>query len=342
MNNIELSVVSDNQVSPAGTLKRRALYDRKRNYIASKPNVLYELLQRFPDLDWKYFELGCNPNMDLHMLPRDKYRDDEAFWSSVSVNPNIATIDFIEETMDSIPWNFEFFEMNPNITAEFILKYPDIFRRQSLADIAGQPNIMPEQLLKFLKERQTPNIGFLLSGNPNLTEELVMQYEKEYRLNTAVLAINTNLSLDFLSKRCDIKQLTSSLCERTDITLDFVLARNWFWHCDILSANPNINPEEFIEHWYCYHSDTRWANNPNLTFDFIAARLEDANMGWLSSNQFLWDDHVYKREIARDIAARQTRIIDALINSGIVCGSRRLSAKAHGLAGIIARYIDWM
>ena len=329
MNNIELNVVSDNQVSPIGTLKRRILYDRKRNYITSKPNVLHELLQRFPNKDWAYYELAENPNMNLNMLPRDKYFENRIFWSAVTANPNITTLNFVEETIDTIPWDFQLLGRNPNITVEFILKHKDR-RVFGYHWACKQPNITPGDIIKIVGETNFSDFVRYLSYNPNLTEELVTKHEKEYDFYMPALISNSNLSLDFLSTRCDLKSRASILSSRPDITLDFVLAhKNWPWDWDRLSANANIDPKECYKYCGIFHIDGQWASNPNLTFDFIIEHIENVNMAWLSSNKFLWDDHVYRREINNDITARRARL----------CNYSNIDPRGFG--GIIARYIDW-
>jgi hypothetical protein len=43
--------------------ERELLFNRKRQYIESKPNVLQALLLRFPKANWDFYELARNPNI---------------------------------------------------------------------------------------------------------------------------------------------------------------------------------------------------------------------------------------------------------------------------------------
>ena len=49
--------------SNARSEEREILFNRKRQYIESKPNVLQALILRFPKANWDFYELVRNPNI---------------------------------------------------------------------------------------------------------------------------------------------------------------------------------------------------------------------------------------------------------------------------------------
>ena len=73
------------------------------------------------------------------------------------------------------------------------------------------------------------------------------------------------------------------------------------------------------------------SENPNITMEFIKTYWNDITLSSLSKNKFFWDDVVYKRELARDIAERRDRIRREL-RDGDVCDV---------ITASILRYIDY-
>ena len=362
MNNTELNVVSDNQVSPTGTLKRRVLYDRKRNYIASKPNVMHELLRRFPDKEWDWNVLAENPNIDLAILLNadklghkpnfdelgcwrheteclvskrhaelpDKFQCDQVFYQQISANENITTLDFVEKTIDEHPWHYDMLAQNPNLTADFILRHWD--KPWSLHWASLSPNIMPEEFVEIVKKTSHPtNFGYL-GGNPNLTEQFVEEHPEIYF--DYHLYGNDNISLNFLKAKGMSKQ-SNGTYDRSDIKLDKIggSVNNLDGHDIRLIINPSMMPRDLKQHFSDYLMFKNWwVQNASLDLEFIIEHIEHVDFRGLSNNKFLWDDRVYKREIARDVAARRARLCEIISGEGLI---------PRDLSRIIMRYVDW-
>ena len=75
---------------------------KQPNQSNSPKNELIKLLQTFPDKQWNWNCISCNPNITMDYI--EKYPEKHWNWSSISFNPNI-TIDYIEKHPDK-PWDW--------------------------------------------------------------------------------------------------------------------------------------------------------------------------------------------------------------------------------------------
>ena len=97
-----------------------------------------------------------------------KYSD-KLDWMSISSNPNI-TMEFIEKYPDK-PWDWYVISHNPNITIEFIEKYPA--KPWDWSSISRNPNIT----INFLEKNfDKPWDWSSISSNPNITMEFIEKY----------------------------------------------------------------------------------------------------------------------------------------------------------------------
>ena len=111
---------------------------------------------------------------------------------------------------------------------------------------------------------------------------------------------------------------------------------NWNWNL-VVGYNPNITVKELELLMQLRPADERisilndYASNPNITYEFICANYLDtsAHIAKFAHNEFLWNDTVYKREIARDTATRRRNINETLQS----CVGANFNC--------VARYIDY-
>ena len=131
----------------------------KRDYIATKPNILHMLIANEAyrdkiyegdesivddDLRFKtrrnsitWMGVLCNPNISMKFIEESERNGKRINWSTVAQNPNL-TIDFIERNPDK-DWPWWLLSRHPEITWEFIKQNPD--KRWSWRLISYNPNI---------------------------------------------------------------------------------------------------------------------------------------------------------------------------------------------------------
>ena len=109
--------------------------------------TLYDLVDKNPDLNWVWEELGANPNFQIEQIcylrekynkPKNlclcknlnfqiehvfKYKNENLSWADLSKNPNI-TMDIIQE-YNYMRWEQSELVRNPNLTWEFISNKAD-------------------------------------------------------------------------------------------------------------------------------------------------------------------------------------------------------------------------
>ena len=143
------------------------------------------------------------------------------------------------------------------------------------------------------------------------------------------LSYNPAVTWDIVRNNSDIPWDWIAISHNPNITWEIIMenpTRPWEW--EYISGNPNITVD-IIEN----NPDKPWDwnviwCNPNITLEFIEKNKEKINFEQLSHNKFLWDDAVYKREIAKDIRSR----VAVILACDGVC---------RDLMRGVARYIDY-
>ena len=361
-----------------------ARHERKRRYIASKPNVLLHFLKKETNLALACDEYTCaNPNLGEYLI--QNFNAMELNWKALSKNKGLSqqtiaknlsnftedisahpsiTWAFMEDNI-KYKWNMHTISRNPNITMEFVESHIDYgWDYQSLS---RNPNLT-WKFIAAKKFRVTENwnwsavaetadfTGFdvlaieqmrdrteQLCLNRSLTWETTFSRLLEKKLFWQFLSLNESVPLDIiynsLSKitwRCD------EMLRRSDITREFV-EKHQFRNNIMWCSNPN-SIESIEKDYVCVDTCTYGLRyNPAITIRLANKYFGATSFCALRCNQFLWDDTVYKREIAKDIAARRERL----------CGSESLTQSLketlrdyggldlRGFGSIVMRYIDW-
>ena len=96
--------------------------------------------------------------------------EDKLDWGRVSSNPNI-TMEFIEKYPEK-PWDWDFISRNPNLTMAMIAKYP--YKPWNWNHISLNKNITMEIIENNPDKSWNWNYG--ISYNPNLTMEIIDKY----------------------------------------------------------------------------------------------------------------------------------------------------------------------
>jgi hypothetical protein len=170
---------------------------------------------------------------------------------------------------------------------------------------------------------QTPG----LSLNPNITIDFIVEYFDIGGWHWFAISQNSNVNLRDIETHMHFPWEWDYVSRNPNVTIEFVKAnirQNWDWY--ELSMNPNITMEDIESNAQLPWKWDAIISNPNLTFEFIQKHRKKLHFGSLASNKFLWNDTVYKRELARDIAIRRAAIAEML---------------PQYLARGICKYIDW-
>ena len=109
------------------------------------------------------------------------------------------------------------------------------------------------------------------------------------------------------------------------------------WNWSAITANPNITMDIIINNPNKPWDWSAISRNPNITLEFIEKNKEKIELCNLSGNKFLWNDTVYKREIAKDIRRR----VEYISDYACVPRTNASACVCRDLMRVIARYIDW-
>jgi hypothetical protein len=368
-----------------------ARHERKRRYIASKPNVLLHFLKKETDLaytrdlivcanpnlgeyliqnfaaealDWRalsaneglsqqtiarnlkhfvrgfgagvYYDISAHPSvtwafMEAHSVRREvtnlgSERDVEYKWDkkAISLNPNI-TMEFVESRID-YDWDYHNLSYNPNLTWKFITA--EKFRINENWNWHGVAYNADFTGYDVLAIDQVSNKFEHLCRNQSLTWEGAFVKFPFKRINWYFLLRNMSVPLSVLSNTIlsTSPWLCSDVLERSDITYEFVEKHN-LWSNIAVCSNPNLI--DHVDRMPYENCRKGLCSNPAVTIELANKYFGATSFHVLRDNQFLWDDTVYKRELARDITARWARLCDY---GGL---------DPRGFSGIIMRYIDW-
>ena len=116
-------------------------YKNKWGYwsLSENPNLTEEFILKYPDKDWDIeYLIKKNKIIDFNALSKfkylnqriiDKYRNSPWNWEWIIENTNIYTeyripFNLIEKYKYKYKWDYWYLSYNPDLTEEFILKYP--------------------------------------------------------------------------------------------------------------------------------------------------------------------------------------------------------------------------
>ena len=245
------------------------------NYISRNPSITMEIIEKYPDKPWDWEWISMNPNITMEMI--EKYPDKPWEWAHISHNPNLTT-DMIEKYPNK-PWNWSWISSNIHITMDMLEKYH--MKPWDWYGISMNPNITMEMIENNLNK---PWDWEWLSMNPNITMEMIKKYSNK-PWNWSFISQNSNITMEMIEKYPN---------------------KPWDWEWDYISVNPNITME-MIEKYP--NKPWVWENiseNPNLTIEMIEKNPDKPwNWGWISSNRFLYDGTVCRREMFKDMKLKQ-------------------------------------
>lgn len=239
----------------------------------------------------------------------------------VSKSPGIQIKDV--ENHPDLPWCYNSMSLNPNLTEEFVERHLD--ESWNYTQLSGHYNIS----FAFLQKHTLPYDNWLVSGNGNMTIDLIVQYIKwGHIFDPNGLSLNPNLTWDAIQRINQHQRMAwnmyvvSKHIPLTEAIVDdnFDTLREGILH------NPTLTKTSIMKHlskiksiykhkyWLSKHPSMRyadliaaevfepsgWSLNPNLTFTDI---YDDPSIPWnwehVSKNTFSANYSVSRNIIAR-------------------------------------------
>ena len=250
-------------------------------------NHLWKLIQLYPDKDWDWRSISCNPNITWEIIQDnpDKYWS----WFGISGNPNI-TWEIIKNNPDK-NWNRLSISWNPNITWENIQDNPD--KDWDWNGISWNPNINWEII------QDNPDKDWVwenISGNPNITWEIIKNNpDKDW--NWRGISENPNITWEIIQDNPDKDWNWSGVSKNPNITWEIIQNNpDKYWYWSWVSCNPNITWENIQD-----NPDKDWdwngiSRNSNITWEIIQDN-PDKPWDWfgISCNKFEKDKFISTR-----------------------------------------------
>lgn len=254
-------------------------------------NDLVKLLEAFPDENWDWDELSCNPNITIEYIEsHPEYKWD---YNYLFANPNI-NIDYVLENIERVnwfhvtknpgikmedidnnpdlPWRSSMLGLNPNITMDFILKHKDTYfsNEDNRQTLGGTPKITADNIKKY-PELFCNNCE--ISKNPNLT----IDFAKKLLFWSPILYVEFMTFEEVLNypKYLDETLFMKGLSMNNKITLNNYLEyRDKPWNILNLLKNPAISLDD-AKVINDNKGDFNWniSGNPNLTFDYVNSKI---------------------------------------------------------------------
>ena len=209
---IELNVYINKKIT-LNFIKKYS-YNWNYYYLSKNPNITEEFILKYPYKNWdiKYL-IKNNKITDFKALSKfiniteyiiDNYPNKPWDWKWIIENTNISVekhiqLDLIKKY--SYKWNYKKLSKNPNITKEFILKYPyqnwNNKINKSQEWIIENTNISVEKYIQLDLIEKYPYKWnyYYLSKNPNITKEFILKYP--YQNWDIEYLINNNKITDF-------------------------------------------------------------------------------------------------------------------------------------------------
>ena len=207
-------------------------------------NHLEKLLGHFPEADWDFWHLSCNPNVSIKTIRR--YSNYPWHFGFFSRNPTV-TIDVVINNMDS-PWDFGYMSSNPNITMDIIKKYPNFAWNIDQVSVNISPDEICSSLEMSYKYRwdlqeydKLPIVGshwhprnYLLYDD-NITINSILEYPGSYDY---CLSAHPNLTVENIFNNPSLPWTEYSISCNPNLTYEIII--EYFsigWNFRNLSAN---------------------------------------------------------------------------------------------------------
>lgn len=252
----------------------------------SNMKLLCKKISRHKLITWKHIEL-------FPTFPWD--------WRSVSMNPNV-TWDVICNNPNA-NWDWTHVSKNPNITLEIVLNDSylhrfGLFASWNLLELSVHPNMTWEMI-------NTTNLSwdsYYVSRNPNITWEIVLS-NPEYHWNLYNLLSHIDIDYEILISK-DFR-VSLGKYSKTNANLENIyflhsekplVTHDLIW-CKILK-NPGIYiPTSMLSTITKDGNFSYYYSNPNITYEFILANIENTCWVKLSENKFQYIKRVKDKKI---------------------------------------------
>jgi len=220
-------------------------HNRKFAKQLSKKHIsleFWKLYTDFPNEDWSWSELSCNPNITLEIIKNNLHLPWS--WSGISRNPNL-TIEMtntrpLEQwsweyvsgnsniTMKNIndnlhlPWNWTSMSTNPNLTVEMIIEHS--LEQWSWAQISKNENITLETIYKH------PELSW---SWPIMRHGVILKKNLSNR-NTKVFEIS-KITANMIDDNPHYPWNWTFICRCPDVTIKVIdriakhLEYSWLW-----------------------------------------------------------------------------------------------------------------
>lgn len=208
-------------------------------------------------------------------------------WTFISSNENLLPIMVVQ--YPSLPWNWNAFCSNPNLTISFITKWMTTkqlsrLNRLNWFSLSKNPRISVKDVFQH---PELPWDWKGLSRNPtilsdhNFVKEQLSKMDKEYLIKTMPIPFLLQHSIHYFFSHIFWKCVVFNPTLTTQFVLDN-LFEDWYWPS--LSCHPSFTPE-FIES----HSHFPWdwksiGCNESITPDFVERHVHK-NWDWVKLSQ---------------------------------------------------------
>ena len=289
-------------------------YPYKWNYwtLSKNPNIIEEFILKYPNKNWdiKYL-INNNKITDFIILSKfkkitqgiiNRYPNKPWDWEWLIKNTDINVEKYISFNLIEkyqYKWNYYLLSKNPNITKEFILKYP--YKNWNKLYLIKNNKINNNNILNKIK-----NIIIMIQGIFYLIKNIKFKFE--YNNGSIKLSIFQKFTEEFILKNLyfnwDIDYLIKNnkitnfkaLSKFKDInqeTIDKYPNKQWDW--EWLIENTDISVEKYIQFDLIKKYPYKWncqnlSKNPNITEDFILKYpYQNWNIKYLIKNDKITD-----------------------------------------------------
>lgn len=275
-------------------------------YIASRSlKISISDIENNLDLGWNWAGVSRNPNLNINFIKKYKNNLD---WYWISKNSCVKADDI--KNNPSLPWDIDSICENPNIDISILETMLDVDRlsdenwKELSINMKISLDIFEKYInkwnYKFLSRNEKLNISIIekypdkcwdfaeLSSHPGIKIQHVISLNKPW--NWFDLSKNPNICIEIVKKYPSLP-----------------------WKYNALSRNPSITIEDIENNDKLPWNYKYVSLNPNLTIDFIEKNLYEIDWKLLVTNEFLYDDFVYKKNIKIDIEKRK-RVVNNEIN----------------------------
>ena len=257
-------------------------YKHKWNYLnlSRNPNITEEYILKYPNENWniKYL-IDNNKITDFNTLSKFKYIDKDI----IKKYPNK-------------PWDWEWLIENTNIKLEIFIQLDIIEKYKHKWDylnLSRNPNITEEYILKYPNENW--NIKYLIDNNKITDFNTLSKFKN----------INKNILNRYSNKPWDWEWLIENTNIKLEIfiQLDIIEKYKHKWNYLNLSRNPNITEEYILKYYYKNWDIFYLIENDNIT-DYkkftILNKVDYVILRKYPDKPWDWEYITYQKKISID------------------------------------------